>query len=373
MSERMPDFAMPSDEEVARQRAEAEDAAREAAMRAELGLAGDADAQPSAVRRDEPDATRRDEADAAERPVTRRRRALALARNPLVAFVVGAGLVAAAFVAVPAIQRQSEAGSLAELQRVADAYVQALETGDLETATRMAPPDDEYGDVSLLDVAPVEGASYECREPSVDDDVATVSCAVTVPGLGASSAPLRMRLVRGDAGWGIETGLAVASPLFVALAEVDGIAGEPLPDGLAIGEDPLWLYPGSYELDVTTSPRLDVVDRTLAVLGDGFFWFGGAQPGAEMRDELQAAAVDYVAACAETAAVGCPAVEPLAPGERLEAVSDGYSSSIGERDLVMGVLVRRIGGAPDQWTIEVRAVFADDLQSYVVVPSIPAF
>lgn len=365
MTQGMPDFAMPSDDELARQRAQADDDAREAAARAALA---DLLPRPTTDAADAADVARPAEAE----PRPARRRILALARNPIATFVAGAALVAAAFVAVPAIQRQTDAGSLADLERVVDTYVTAIEGGDLEAATRMATPDAGYADVALLDAAePSAPPVLECDEPSIDGDVATVSCAASVPSFGGG-APIRMRLVR-DGGWRIETGLAVASPLFVTLADVQSIGGVPTPEGLDLLEDPLWLYPGEYELAVTTSPRLVANGTELAVLGDGFLWFGGVGPGPEMIDELTTAAVDYVAACAETAAAGCPDVAPLAPGERFEALTDGYSSSTGDREVLLGVLVRRVGGAPDQWGIDVRAVFDDDLQSYTVVPSTPSF
>lgn len=363
--DRMPDFAMPSEEDVARQRAQAEDDAREAAARAALG-GGRAPEGP-----DVPLAPASVAASRAGLASPARRRILALVRNPIVTFVAGAALVAAAFVAVPAMQRQTEIGSMAELERVVDAYVDAIEAGDLEAATRMAPPDADYADASVLDAAVRTGTpAFDCREPNVDGDVATVSCGLTVPTFGGSS-PLRMRLVR-DGGWRIETGLAVASPLFVSLADVQAIGGAEVPDGLDLLQDPIWLYPGVYELDVTTSPLLEIGGTELAVLGDGLLSFGGASPGPELLDEMTTAALDYVAACAETAAEGCPDVAPLGPGERFEPLVDGYTTSTASLEIVLGVLVRRIGGAPDQWGIDVRAVFADDLQSVTVVASVPS-
>lgn len=361
----MPDFAMPSEDDLERQRAQADDDEREAAARAspvaerEARIADPAgDAAPALTATAGP-----------ESPA--RRRILALVRNPIATFVAGAALVAAVFVAVPAIQRQSEQGSLAELDRVVDAYVSAIEAGDLEAASRMAPPDPAYADASLVDVARTTGApGFECGEPSVGDDVATVSCTVAIPTFGSGST-MRMRLVRDD-GWRIETGLAVASPLFVGLADVETIGGASAPDELDLFRDPIWLYPGAYDLEVTTSPRLVAGDTALGVLGDGFLWFGGVTPGPEMLDEMTAAALDYVTACSATAAVGCPAVAPLGPGERFEPLTDGYSTSSGALEVVLGVVVRRIGGPPDQWTIDVRAVFDDDLQSYTVVPAVPS-
>ncbi len=366
MTEGMPDFAMPSEEELARQRAQAEDDAREASARAALvDERGEATADVPPTLASAP--VRAPSAVASPA----RRRILAIVRNPVVTFVAGAALVAAAFVAVPAIQRQAEEGSLAELDRVVADYVSAIESGDLETASRMAPPDAAYAEDSLLDAVRTAAPAFTCADPNVDGDVATVSCGVSVPTFGAG-APIRMRLVR-DGGWRIETGLAVASPLFVTLARVDAIGGAALPDGVDLLEDPIWLYPGVYDLEVTTSPRLDVEGTELAVLGDGFLWFGGASPDPAMLDEMRTAALDYVTACAETAAAGCPEVAPLGPGERFEALGDGYTTSSGSLEVVLGVLVRRVGGAPDQWGIDVRAVFEEDLQSYTVVPSVPSF
>ncbi|SDH74350.1 hypothetical protein [Agrococcus jejuensis] len=365
MTEGMPDFAMPSEDDVARQRAQAEDDAREAAARAALGV------ERGQAGSDVPFAPASEPAPQSAPASPGRRRILTLVRNPVVTFVAGAALVAAAFVAVPAIQRQSEAGSLAELDRVVAEYVGAIEAGDLETASRMAPPDPAYADTSLVDVATTTGApAFECAEPSVGDDVATVSCTVAIPTFGSGST-MRMRLVR-DGGWRVETGLAVASPLFVGLADVETIGGALVPDGFDLFRDPIWLYPGAYDLDITTSPRLETGDSALGVLADGFLWFGGVSPGPEMLDEMTIAAVDYVAACSETAAAGCPTVAPLGPGERFEPLTDGYSSSSGSLELVVGIVVRRIGGAPDQWGIDVRAVFDEDLQSYTVVPAVPS-
>lgn len=366
MTEGMPDFAMPSEEDLARQRAQAEDDAREASARAAL-----VDERGAAQTEDPPSLASAQARAPGAGASPARRRILAIVRNPVVTFVAGAALVAAAFVAVPAIQRQTEEGSLAELDRVVAEYVAAIEAGDFAAATRMASPDGDYADASLLDTAvPSALPSFSCEEPSVGADVATVSCSVSVPTFGGGST-LRMRLVR-DGGWRFETGLAIASPLFVTLADVQTIGAAPVPEDIDLVEDPMWLYPGLYDLELDTSPRLEVVGSELAVVGDGFIWFGGVGPGPAMLEELTTAATDYVVACAATSAEGCPDVVPLAPGERFETLTDGFPSYGADRELVLGVLVRRIGGAPDQWGVDVRVQFSEDLDSYVVAPGVPS-
>jgi hypothetical protein len=357
VTEPMPDFAMPSEAEVARERAHAGDEAREAAARARMV--------------EEP--ARRGASEAAGPSVAavvdgRRGRLRALARNPVATFVAGAALVAAAFAIVPAIERQVEAGSVAELDRVVAEYVEAVAVGDFAAATRMAPVDDAYADAILLDEAtPSSVAGIACDEPDVGDARATVSCAIEVPGIGGGSSPIRMQLVR-DGSWRIETGLAVASPLFVQLARVDAIGGVEVPSDVDAADDPLWLYPGSYDLALTTAVRLESTGSELGVIGEGFLWLGGLQPSADLRGELTAAAVDYVATCAETAAAGCPEVAPPAADELFEVVESSATTYQMGLELVLAVTVRRVGGAPDRWPIDVVAAFEEDLQSFEVLP-----
>jgi len=359
----MPDFAMPSHDDVERERASIEDDAREAADRERMH-AEDMRGRPTpraAVPATGQPATRVLEA-------ARPRGILALARNPVAAFVAGGVLVAAAFAIAPAIERQVQAGSMAELDAVIAEYVDAVRIGDFATATRLVPIDDEYADAAVLDAAaPSSPAGIACDEPEVGDARATVSCEIEVQGIGSSAPPIRMQLVR-DGSWRIETGLAVASPLFVQLARVDAIGGVDVPDGLDAADDPLWLYPGSYELELTAAARLESSPSQLGVIGEGFLWLGGLRPSSDLRGELTAAAVDYVAACGETGAEGCPEVTPLAAGEVFEVVESSATTYQFGLELVLAVTVRRAGGAPDRWPIDVAAAYDEDLQSFVVVP-----
>ncbi|MFC7431305.1 MULTISPECIES: hypothetical protein [unclassified Agrococcus] len=359
MTARMPDFSMPSDDEVQRRRARADDEAREADARAAMRDA-DADAAVAhGAARDAP----------ADDPAARRGpagRILAIARDPVAAFVAGAALVAAAFVVVPAVQREAEAGSLAQLERVVAEYVGAIESGDLAAATALARPDPGYAEIALLGAAdPSSSPTIDCAEPRVDDDRATVTCSVALPTFG-SSAPMRIELAR-EGAWRIDVGLAVASPLLVSLADVEAVGGAPLPD-VELGVDPVWLYPGQYALDLVLPAQLGTSSTELAVRADGAYWIGGVTIDDALRAEIREAGVAYVEGCATAGGVGCPPVEPLGEGQRWEALDDGFISFTRDDSVGVGLDVRRVGGAPfDRVRLRVDVVYDDDLDDYELV------
>ncbi|MFM2475547.1 hypothetical protein, partial [Burkholderia cenocepacia] len=134
MTDRMPDFAMPSEEDLAAERgAEAIARARAADPASALARAEAAHErreERSAATLPPPDPATRIPERRADRPVREpsavRRRALAIVRNPVVAFASGAVLVAAGFLTAPAITAWTERGTLAELQRIVDAYEDAI-------------------------------------------------------------------------------------------------------------------------------------------------------------------------------------------------------------------------------------------------------
>lgn len=355
MTERMPDFSMPSDEEVARARALAADEEREAAARAALRAA-------------EPQPIASEEGASSDAPTERgrSRRILTLARHPVATFVAGAALVAAAFVVVPAIQREVDAGSLVQLDRVVAEYVDAIESGDLAAATALARPDAAYADIGLLDAAePSASPGIDCAEPRVDGDRATVTCSVALPATGAQ-APMRIELAR-DGAWRIDVGLAVASPLLVSLVGVDAVGGAPLPD-VELGVDPVWLYPGQYALDLVVPAQLEASSTTLLVSAAGSYWIGGVVVDDVLRGEIRDAAIAYVEDCARVGGVGCPGVAPLGEGQRWEALDDGYITFTREEAIGIGVDVRRAGGGPvDRVRLRVDVAYDADLAEYELV------
>lgn len=355
MTERMPDFAMPSDEDLAAERrAEAIARARAADPASALARAEAAHErreERSAATLPPPDPATRIPERRADRPVREpsavRRRALAIVRNPVVAFASGAVLVAAGFLTAPAITAWTERGTLAELQRIVDAYEDAINTGDVEAALALHRPDESIASMALLEagVAPttLPNVSCEVPEPSRTTDVAMARCSLAVANYGTSGQPLQVRIERVDGAWSIASGLEQPAYVDPILFEVQSIAGVPMeglldPDGVQY-----WLLPGAYDTESRTSDLIALTDYGGLVVGDsGGFLNTYAQPSDAVVADVEAAALAYAEACVvdEASASSCGIVPPPA-GRDLTAtlMQEGWPQD----DLTLVVPVR-IGG-----------------------------
>ncbi|QCR18495.1 hypothetical protein [Agrococcus sp. SGAir0287] len=397
MSERMPDFAMPSDEELAAERrAEAIARARAAdptsALRDELGLepepvdegavaraasaeAGAADATPAGALAPPDPATRIDgrpgrrglRLDAARRAV--RRRALAVARNPVVAFAAGAALVAAGFLAAPALTAWTERGSQAELERIVEEYAAAVSEGDLEAVLAFHRPEDGTTSTALLDagVMPTAPANVTCDvpEPRPGRDVAIARCTLGVAGYGGMAPGAQLRLERIDGAWQVTAGLEQPAWIAESMFEVVAISGVPMADVLDRRVLQYWALPGGYEVETRTSELIELADLGGLVVADG----GGglsvyAEPGDVIVAAAEAAALEFAQACVvdAAAAAACGIVVPP-DGRTLSTTLS--QQSWGQDATTIGMGVRVSGtGAPAAPVVEVLVRFADDWETY---------
>lgn len=383
MTDRMPDFAMPSDEELAAERrAEAVARARAAdptsALRERLGLEqepvdetalafGDPDADAEAGTDAEaggarvvapalppPDPAARIHSRRADRPArvpsAARRRVLAIVRNPVVAFAAGAVLVASGFLAAPALTTWTERGTLAELERVLDDYVAAVNEGDVEAALGLHQPDDGAGSTALLDagVAPSSLPSVVCDAPRPgrsEPDSATAQCSMSVEGFGTTGATMSVRLERVDGSWRLAAGLEQQAFVTPALFELVSIAGVPMAGVLEPDEDGYWLLPGGYEIETRTSDLVELTDYGGLLVADGGGYLNVyAQVSDAVRADVEATALAYAQGCVvdEATAAACGIAQPP-DGRELTASSaqDGYAQD----GTTFGIPVRIAGTA----------------------------
>ncbi len=394
----MPDFAMPSEEDLAAERrAEAIAHARAAdpasALRDRLGLeqepidetaladAGrleqhDGDDEPIAQAAPilpPPDAATRIHSRRADRPVrvpsAVRRRALAIVRNPVVAFATGAAVVAAGFLAAPAITAWTERGTLAELERVVEEYEAAINAGDVEAVLALHRPDEQTASMALLDagVAPTTLPLVSCEspEPGREVDVATARCTMSVETYGSSGQPLPVRLERTDGAWRVVSGLEQPAYIAPMLFEVVSLAGVPMAGLLDDDLGQYWLLPGGYESETRTTDLIALTDYGGLLVGDsGGFLNVSAQAADVVVAEVEAAALDYAESCvvdAESAAA-CGIVPPPA-GRELTATISGMGGAQDELTLTMPV---RIGGSGEiaAPNVEVLVRFDETWSSY---------
>ncbi|GAA2173710.1 hypothetical protein GCM10009846_16740 [Agrococcus versicolor] len=359
MTEEMPDFAMPSDEELARDRAR-----RAAEERAAVPSARPVPPPPDPATRipSTPEARgTRPEAPARDRART-------LARNPIVAFVAGAAVVSVGFVGVPALAEWSERGSVAELQRVLDAYVDAVEDGDVAAALAMHRPDDGAGSLALMGAG--VGASMppavDCdrAEPNGDGDLAVVTCDVNVEDFGSMGTRPQIRLALVDGAWRIASGLEMRADLRGWMLEIVAIEGTEL-EGLVSSEDRAWLLPGSYDVDTGTSEHLEVEDDGAFVVADGFGYLTAVvQPGEEVVAAMEAAALALVEACAADAStdVACDALPADRAGPFAAAAEPSWYPSA-DRTMIQPVRIDGLG-SPAGTVVEVEVAFSEDWDVY---------
>lgn len=396
----MPDFAMPSDEDLAAERrAEAIARARAAdptsALRDELGLeqqpVGEA-ALADAARADEagdaaadaageqgappllpPDMGTRIHSRRADRPArvpsVVRRRVLTIVRNPVVAFATGAAVVAAGFLAAPAITAWTERGTLAELQRIVGEYEDAINSGDVEAALALHEPDERLASMALIEagVAPAELPNVACEvpEPRAGSNVAIARCTMSVANYGANGQPINVRLERTDGAWHFASGLeqpAFVAPALFELVSLDGVPMEGLLDD---EHGQYWLLPGGYETETRTTDLIALTHDGGLIVGDsGGYLNVSAQPADAVVADAEAAALDYAQGCVvdEESAAVCGIVPPP-DGRELTASNSGF---VGSQDELTISLPVRIGGtgevvAPN---VEVLVRFDETWTSY---------
>jgi len=385
MSERMPDFAMPSDDELAAERrAEAIARARAAdptsASRAHPGPV----AAPLAVgpgREDvqgvpmppAPDpATRIDPSlrdPVAPIPRILQRRLLTIARNPVVAFAAGAAIVAAGFLSAPALTEWTERGSQAELERIVDEYAAAVSEGDVDAALALHRPEAAMGSMALLDagIAPTTPPSVSCDAPDAggSSDVVVARCSLSVVGFASSGGGAQLRLQRIDGGWQVVGGLEQRAWIAETLFDVVAIAGVPVADALDPEEQQYWLLPGGYDVEMRTSELIELTDLGGLVVADGGGYLSViARVGDAVVAEVEAAALAFAQACvvdAATAATCGMTVPP--PGRALTAnlAQDGYPQDA----TTFAIPVRISGtGAPAAPNVEVLVRFSEDREDF---------
>lgn len=360
----MPDFAMPSSEEIERTRAQADDDAREAAAREALARQGDSAVDDASVD-DAGEVPFGVAASPRDRPVPQRRggRFLTLARNPVIAFAAGALLVATGFLAVPQFTAIAERGSAAQMRDVFDAYVDAVNDGDVEAALALHVPDEDRGSLELLEagVAPTSPATVVCDEPEVrgEGDSATASCDATVAGFGGPdmSSQVRLELVDGD--WRIVLGLEGRAYMGAWLFAITTIAGE----SVEVQDDQdYWLLPGSYDVETTTSAAVVVEDfGGLVVAGSTGYLQMYAGPSELVLDEAEATVVDYVEACLvdDETAQSCGLERGDGPVELTAFAESGFQQT----PYTIAVPETRTGAFRSP-TIEVIVEFSEDWMTY---------
>lgn len=377
MTERMPDFTMPSDAEVAAERRAAEvepSAASQArprdrdAHRADTHAPG-ADAGGDAIVADAPSSAR----PAVRRPDALRGRLLAVVRRPIVAFAAGAALVAVAALSLPALTTFAERGSIAQLRQAVDAYVDAIEAGDAEALLALEPVDDERDSVALLEagIEPTSPVEVDCSdpEPRANRETTFVDCTVIAPGsmMAPTGEAARIRLDRVDGAWRIATGLLGTAPIadggipYAPILEVVAISGIPL-TGIDLPDDAaLLLLPGMYDIELDVPDGFEVEDYGGLVMTPA----GGSVQAAAVADEslraqAQSVAVEFVDACLvdEASALACGLSYAVEDGE-LDASTDGFGYATATSTYVMQVSVHG-AGTPLPLAVDVALVLADD-------------
>ncbi|SDH74315.1 nuclear transport factor 2 family protein [Agrococcus jejuensis] len=396
MTERMPDFTMPSDEDLAAERrAEAISRARAAdptsGLRDALGLeqepldeavladaagadeADDASGEQGAAALPPPDPSTRIHSRRADRPVrvpsAVRRRVLTIVRNPIVAFATGASVVAAGFLAAPAITAWTERGTMAELERVVDDYVAALNQGDAEAAVAAFRPDEGMGSLALIEagVAPTSPPTVACGAPTLDraGDVATARCSLEVMGYGSGGMVTPLRIERVDGSWRLGSSLLQRSYVAPALFELVSVSGVPMAGLLDPDEEAYWLLPGGYDTETRTSDLIDLTDYGGLVVADGGGYLNVMPQVSEaVMDDVEAAALAFAEGCVvdEDAATRCGIVPPP-EGRGLSASfsQPGYPHDA----LTFGIPVRIAGsGEAAAPNVEVLVHFDETWTSY---------
>lgn len=217
MSERMPDFRMPSDDELAAERARA--------------------VVPAA-------------------PSSSRRTSVTIAAVAAGALVVG-GLA----IGVPMLASPSP-------QAIVDEYVAAVASGDAAAAAALWMPAGTDVDLALLALAaPARPATIECDAVVVDGDAATATCDVEIdveptPFGGA----VVLDLARDGQRWRLASGLEQPTQLFSGVGAVATVADVEVPDGSGVTNAP-FLLPGVYAAEVVVSPFLVPVAEPVVVVG----------------------------------------------------------------------------------------------------------
>lgn len=362
MTARMPDFAMPSDEELAAERRAAEAAAAAAMVRE------DAPAGPSV---DPPPFDAGSLATEPARGEARPRRSLgarasSLARAPMVAFATG-GVLVAALVLVPAAVAESAAQrSSAAAHEVLDAYVEAVRSGDVEAATAAWMPTGTQASIELLEAgaAPDELPEVECAEPIVGDRRATASCEVSVTSAGyASNGRSTIVLEREDGTWRVTAGIAEIASLVAPGTAVRTVGGA---SAAGVG-DLQWLLPGGYDLEWSASRLFEGEDLGNLVVMQGGGWLQvDAQLSPEARADAEATALAFVDAClvdavtAQSCSLELPSDrEPLAA-----SAETGYGWS--EHGYLASVRIAGLDDA-DAPIVEVEVLLAPDGASWQMV------
>ncbi|MFC7431306.1 MULTISPECIES: hypothetical protein [unclassified Agrococcus] len=374
MSEPMPDFALPTDDEVAAERRAAERALAAdptTAMRARLGLDAPDAARDAATgaRRGRRTPRRLARGGVPRRRTPRldsaRRRIAQATRHPLVAFAAGAALVAGVLVAGPALASPVAAGSTQQLQRLVDDYVAAVQEGDVAGAMALHEPDGDAASRSLLDagVAPTTPPVVVCAPAEIserDRDVASARCDVAVQGVALADEMQQLRLERVEGSWRIDVGLAERVSLWTWLLDVVTVGGTPV-DGSMLDE-PCWLLPGGYAVE-TVAPELVQVEGSgvLAVGGGGGGWLDAWPQASEaLLDEVAAFGEAWLEAClaGEEAGARCDALVPPASAADVSAVPSGEVLPSDDDSLVV-VLVVEGTGSPLRPRVEVEVRFSD--------------
>lgn len=276
------------------------------------------------------------------------RRAL---RRPLVALVAGVvtgGIVVGAGTAT--IGTLDDAAPTT-LDALVDAYLNAVAAGDAAAANAFAMPDADEGSTALLTdevLAAAEPMPLECAEPDVAGDSATVTCPMEAWGTA-----LEVTLAHDADGWRIEQGLAQLVRMESTSIPVDRVGGVALPEEVADGTQPLWLYPGTYEATVESATDPDVPLAGYAyALGEGSSFMGASMtPTLAIEQEAAQLVEHHLAACASGPGtdVVCADVEPVQGDTVWSATSLGMvwrSSPVQDPTVLhLGVLARRGGDA----------------------------
>ncbi|MFC7431307.1 MULTISPECIES: hypothetical protein [unclassified Agrococcus] len=372
MSDGMPDFAMPSDDELAAERRAAEDAARAAASATPSAAREDADetggvgARAPAAGGDAslPAATAR--RSPRSRRAAARARASALVRTPTVAFAAG-GVLAAALALVPAAVAESAAErSSVEAHEVLAAYVEAVRSGDVEAARAAWMPTGSQASLELLEAGatPDEPPVVECDDPLVGERRATASCEIAVMSVEhASSGSSTIVLERADDGWRVVAGLAEMAVVTMPGAVVREIGGAAADDVDA----QQWLMPGGYDVDWAPSTLFEGGDLGGLVVTRGGGWLQvDAQLAPEARAEAEATALAFVEACLVDAATAasCTLEQPEGRGAVTATAEAGYGWS--DRGYVVPVRIEGLGDA-DAPIVEVEVLLADDGATWEMV------
>lgn len=303
---------------------------------------------------------------ATERMATRMRAWLAHPIGALAAGAIAAALVVPTVVAAGSwIDRRSDAA----VARLVDAYVAALLTGDAEGATAMAPPDATIASPALLTdevLATTARLPIECAQPIIAGTQAHATCTIdAIPQPGWS-----ISLALDADGWHITDGLAAR--VRFDDGPVTGVGGVTLPATTDVAVREVWLYPGTYRLDVVASPLLDADGAVLVVSGDvEVAGLGDAVTVDDAGVDLeQQAAEAYLAECASAHDADCPSVAPLEPDTTFVAVGVASTAVDAQTVQTTYLMQRRDDGVAVSTTpVIVTSTFDETFTSMSMVAS----